>query len=87
MKIETFDSVWDAVGARLSGKYEGSVPNLLRSLITGLNNKGLARLGAASALGFTQPRISELARGKIQIFSIDKLITMMAPAWVAYSTY
>ncbi|MCV5480670.1 XRE family transcriptional regulator, partial [Escherichia coli] len=26
------------------------------------------------------PRISELARGKIQIFSIDKLIPMMAHA-------
>lgn len=45
MKIETFDSVWDAVSDTLNKrKICGSVPNLLRSLITGLNNKGLARL-------------------------------------------
>ncbi len=46
MKIETFDSVWDAVSAPPLNKRKicGSVPNLLRSLITGLNNKGLARL-------------------------------------------
>lgn len=45
MKIETFDSVWDAVSAPLNKrKICGSVPNLLRSLITGLNNKGLVRL-------------------------------------------
>lgn len=35
---------------------------------------------AAKALGVTQPRISELARGKITLFSVDKLITMMAHA-------
>lgn len=42
--------------------------------------QGFSQAQAASALGVTQPRISELARGKIQIFSIDKLITMMAHA-------
>ncbi|EMR94682.1 hypothetical protein C4893_20250 [Escherichia coli ONT:H33 str. C48/93] len=45
MKIEAFDSVWDTVSAPLSKrKICESEPSLLRSLITGLNNKGLTRL-------------------------------------------
>jgi predicted XRE-type DNA-binding protein len=35
---------------------------------------------AATALGVTQPRISDLMRGKVQLFSIDTLVTMLAGA-------
>lgn len=33
---------------------------------------------AASLLGVTQPRISDLIRGKIDLFSIDTLVNMLA---------
>jgi predicted XRE-type DNA-binding protein len=33
---------------------------------------------AAKALGVTQPRISDLTRGKIDVFSIDTLIAMLS---------
>jgi predicted XRE-type DNA-binding protein len=35
---------------------------------------------AAERLGVTQPRISDLMRGKIELFSVDTLITMLAHA-------
>lgn len=45
MKIETFDSVWDAVSDTPEQAENMRIrAELVRSLITGLNNKGLARL-------------------------------------------
>jgi Helix-turn-helix domain len=35
-----------------------------------------------SSFGVTQPRISDLVRGKIELFSIDMLVTMLARAGV-----
>jgi len=35
---------------------------------------------AAKRLGVTQPRISDLTRGKIELFSVDTLITMLTHA-------
>ena len=40
---------------------------------------GVARLvPSAKLLGVTQPRISDLKRGKIDLFSIDALVEMLA---------
>ena len=35
---------------------------------------------AATLLGVTQPRVSELVRGKINFFALDKLVNMAARA-------
>jgi len=40
----------------------------------------LTQRSAASLLGVTQPRISDLIRGKIDLFSIDTLVNMLARA-------
>lgn len=40
---------------------------------------------AAHLFGVTQPRISDLVRGKIQLFSIDMLVTMLSHAGVHVS--
>ncbi|WP_099330447.1 helix-turn-helix domain-containing protein, partial [Erwinia amylovora] len=45
-----------------------------------IEKRGLNTSEAAQLLGVTQPRISELAKGKIHLFSVDKLITMLAHA-------
>ena len=42
--------------------------------------RGLAQANAAKLFGVTQPRISDLLRGKITLFSIDTLINMLATA-------
>ncbi|MBI4545634.1 MAG: XRE family transcriptional regulator [Gemmatimonadetes bacterium] len=38
------------------------------------------RSGAAKLFGVTQSRITDLARGKIELFSIDGLVNMLAAA-------
>lgn len=40
----------------------------------------LTQKRAAERLGVTQPRISDLMRGKIDLFSVDTLITMLTNA-------
>jgi predicted XRE-type DNA-binding protein len=42
--------------------------------------KRLTQKKAAERLGVTQPRISDLMRGKIELFSVDTLITMLTHA-------
>lgn len=39
--------------------------------------RGLTQAAAAKLLGVTQPRISDLTRGKIDRFSIDSLVEML----------
>ena len=51
----------------------------LRSLIYA---QGLTQQGAAALLGTTQPRVSDLVRGRIERFSIDMLVTLLARAGV-----
>ena len=40
----------------------------------------LTQRAAANLLGVTQPRISDLIRGKIDLFSIDALVNMLGRA-------
>ena len=45
-----------------------------------LEERGLTQAQAAKLLGVTQPRVSDLIRGKIQLFSVDSLIEMLGQA-------
>ncbi len=45
-----------------------------------IRDKRLTQKRAAERLGVTQPRISDLVRGKIELFSVDTLITMLTHA-------
>jgi predicted XRE-type DNA-binding protein len=45
-----------------------------------LTQAGLTRAQAAKQLGVTQPRVSELLRGKIHLFNLDTLVNMAASA-------
>ena len=42
----------------------------------------MTQVAAAKLLGVTQPRISDLVRGRIELFSIDGLVSMLAHAGV-----
>lgn len=48
-----------------------------------IQTRGLTQAQAAKLLGVTQPRISDLVRGKIDRFSIDTLIAMLGHAGVS----
>lgn len=43
-----------------------------------LKKKGLTQAAAARLMGVSQPRVSDLLRGKIALFSTDSLIDMLA---------
>lgn len=47
--------------------------------------RGLTQAAAAKLLGVTQPRISDLVRGKIDRFSVDTLIEMLGHAGATVS--
>ena|SRR5260221_9487896 len=45
-----------------------------------IKSRKLTQRAAAKLFGVSQPRVSDLARGKIELFSIDTLIGMLARA-------
>ena len=53
---------------------------LMVSLTKLIESRGLTQSQAATLLGVTQPRISDLVRGKIHLFSVDGLIEMLGHA-------
>jgi len=54
----------------------------LRSLI---KKRKLTQARAARLFGVTQPRVSDLVRGRIELFSIDGLVEMLARAGIGVS--
>jgi predicted XRE-type DNA-binding protein len=53
---------------------------LMGEMIRTIRERGLKQKKAAELFGVSQPRISDLTRGKIDEFSIDALINMLAHA-------
>lgn len=53
---------------------------LMDRLAALIRHHGWTQREAASRLGVTQPRISDLTRGKIDLFSLDTLVDMAALA-------
>jgi predicted XRE-type DNA-binding protein len=43
-----------------------------------LKERGLTQANAAKLLGISQPRVSDLVRGRVDRFSIDTLVDMLA---------
>ena len=78
---ERFESVWDAIedtpAQAENMKLRSSLMIALRDHIT---RTGMSQSQAAKALGVTQPRISDLVRGRIELFAIDSLVNMLAAA-------
>jgi predicted XRE-type DNA-binding protein len=78
---ETFESVWDAIE---DSPAEAENMKLRSALMTELCDfikaQGMTQKQAAKKFGVTQPRISDLVRGKIDLFAIDTLVGMAATA-------
>jgi len=45
-----------------------------------VKQSGMTQAEAARVLGITQPRLNQLLKGKIQLFSLDALVNMLANA-------
>jgi predicted XRE-type DNA-binding protein/phage-related protein len=59
--------------------------DLMIHVINVIESRGLTQQEAADLLRVTQPRVSDLVRGKIDLFSIDMLVKMLAYAGVHVS--
>ena len=53
---------------------------MMCALVAFLKGRSLTQVRAAKLLGISQPRVSDLMRGKIQLFSIDNLVVLLAAA-------
>lgn len=73
-----FESVWDAI-EDTPGEAEAMKvrAQLLRAVQKKINATGMSQAAAAKLLKVTQPRISDLLRGKIELFSAEMLIDML----------
>ena len=45
-----------------------------------ITREGLSQSKAAKVFGVTQPRVSDLMRGRIELFGLDSLVNMLAAA-------
>ncbi|MDN5869951.1 MAG: XRE family transcriptional regulator [Nitrococcus sp.] len=81
MSNESFPSVWDAIEdtpAEAENMKLRSV--LMMALDEHIKRQGWTQAEAARRLGVTQPRVSDLMRGKINLFGLDTLVNMIAAA-------
>jgi predicted XRE-type DNA-binding protein len=81
MNDDRFASVWDAIESD-PGQAENMKlrSRLMIALRDHISQEALSQSAAAKLLGVTQPRISDLVRGKIDLFSLDTLVNMLAAA-------
>lgn len=56
--------------------------DLMIALTELIRARGLTQAGAATLLGVSQPRVSDLMTGKCERFSIDTLVAMLSHAGV-----
>ena len=81
MSSETFASVWDAIEDTPAEAENMKLRSaLMMALEKHIRAKGWTQAEAARRLGVTQPRVSDLLRGKINLFGIDTLVNMLAAA-------
>lgn len=81
MSNERFASVWDAIE---DTPEEAENMKLRSILLTALKNhvtrSKMSQAQAARLFGVTQPRVSDLMRGKINLFGLDALVNMATAA-------
>jgi transcriptional regulator, XRE family len=78
---QRFTSVWDALEDTPAEAENMPLRSaLMVALKQHITQSGLTQAQAAALFGVTQPRISDLVRGKINIFSLDTLVNMASVA-------
>ena len=81
MSNESFVSVWDAIEDTAEETQNMKLrSSLMMALKEHLTRAGMSQSQAAKLLGVTQPRISDLLRGKIGLFGLDALVNMATAA-------
>ena len=81
MTKNRFDSVWDAIEETPAQAENLKLrSSLMLALKRHIEREGFSQTKAAKVFGVTQPRISNLMRGKIELFGLDMLVNMLAAA-------
>ena len=81
MKPVMYESVWDAIAdTPQEAASMKARSKLMMELGEIINTRKLRQKDAAELFGVTQPRISDLMRGKIHLFSLDMLMDMASTA-------
>lgn len=76
-----FASVWDAIeDTPQEAASMRARSDLMMNLAEVIRKQSMTQAQAATLFGVTQPRISDLMRGKVNLFSLDTLIDMAATA-------
>jgi len=81
MERQTFANVWEALEDTQSEAASMTMrSNLLIAIEERVRSWNLTQAEAARRLGVTQPRLSDLLRGRIHNFSLDALVDLAAKA-------
>ena len=81
MSDEAFENVWDALEDTPAEAENMKLRStLMMALEQQVRAKGWTQAEAARQLGVTQPRMSDLIRGKINLFALDTLVNMAVAA-------
>jgi predicted XRE-type DNA-binding protein len=81
MSDERFASVWDAIEDTPAAAENLKLRSaLMIALKEQIERRNWTQAEAARRLGVTQPRVSDLMRGKIDLFGLDTLVNMAVAA-------
>ena len=81
MNNKRFDSVWEAIEDTPAQAENMKLRStLMMALKDHIVRSELSQSKAAKLLGVTQPRVSDLMRGKIDLFGLDTLVNMIGAA-------
>lgn len=88
MANERYTNVWDAlVDTPEEAENLRVRAQLLRAITNSVKNWNLSQTDAAKRLGVTQPRLNDLLTGKIDKFSLDALVNMLAGAGLTIEVF
>lgn len=76
MKNQRFANVWDAIEKPEDAPGMKLRSEMMIALHGYIKVHKLTQAQAAKILGITQPRVSDLVRGKVDVFSLDNLIVL-----------
>lgn len=79
-KQSRFQSVWDAIEGPKEAASLKARADVAHALIGEIERRSLTQSRAAALLRVTQPRISDLMRGRLDLFSLDTLVEMAGRA-------
>lgn len=81
MSQQRFSNVWDALEDSAQEAENMKLRSvLMRDLKNYIDRTNMSQAEAAKKFDVTQPRVSDLMRGKINLFGLDSLVNMASAA-------